>query len=80
MLNQSNVQVNVGRVGDGESDEPFLTSGQVAKRLGVTQRTISSWVAQGKLVPTWTTLGGRHRFRWSEVQQQVEDAQRRDDW
>jgi excisionase family DNA binding protein len=66
-------------VGDFESDEPLLSSGDVAKRLGVSRRTVSEWVRRGRLVPTWTTLGGRHRFRWSDVQVQIKAAEQRDD-
>lgn len=60
-----------------ERDDPLLTSGQVAKRLGVAVATISAWVRQGKLTPAVTTMGGRYRFRWSEVQAQLRAA--RDD-
>jgi excisionase family DNA binding protein len=68
------------QVGDPDSDEPLLSSGDVAKRLGVSRRTISEWVRRGRLAPTWTTLGGRHRFRWSEVEAQIKAAQESDDW
>jgi excisionase family DNA binding protein len=67
-------------VGDEEPDAPLLTSSDVAKRLGVTRRTVSHWVQVGKLIPTVTTLGGQYRFRWSDVQEQMRAAQDRDDW
>ncbi|MCO1657932.1 excisionase family DNA-binding protein [Pseudonocardia humida] len=54
--------------------------GEVAKRLGVTQRAVTKWVAQGKLVPAVITPGRRYRLRWSEVRQQLRDLQERDDW
>ena len=66
-------------MGDVEPSEPLLSSGDVAKRLGVSRRTVSEWVRIGRLAPTWTTLGGRHRFRWSDVQAQIEAAEQSDD-
>ena len=66
-------------VGDKAPEEPFLTSGEVAKRLGVTSRAVAKWVEQGKLVPAVITPGHRYRFRWSEVQQQLRALQQRDE-
>jgi excisionase family DNA binding protein len=61
-----------------ERDDPLLTSGDVAKRLGVAVATISAWVRQGRLTPAVTTMGGRYRFRWSEVQEQLRAAREPD--
>jgi excisionase family DNA binding protein len=52
-------------------DEPLITTGDVARRLGVTSRAVSRWVARGMLKPAVTTPGGRHRFLWSEVVEQL---------
>jgi excisionase family DNA binding protein len=67
-------------VGDGSSDEPLLTSAEVAKRLAVTPRAVTMWVQQGKLVPAIVTPGGRYRFRWAEVEAQLRAARESDDW
>jgi len=61
------------------SDEPLITSGDVAQRLGVTTRTIGRWVADGLITPAVTTPRGRYRFRWSEVQRELRKQRRRDD-
>jgi len=56
---------------DRDSDETLLTTGQVAKRLGVRPSTVSAWVRQGVLVPFFRSRGGRNRFRWPEVEAQL---------
>ncbi|MDQ4102551.1 MAG: MerR family DNA-binding transcriptional regulator [Actinomycetota bacterium] len=53
------------------ADEPLLSSGEVARRLGVTPRAVGRWVSRGLLTPAVTTPGGRHRFRWLEVMEQL---------
>ncbi|MHA6622862.1 MerR family DNA-binding transcriptional regulator [Pseudonocardia sp. DLS-67] len=61
-----------------ESDEELITSGEVARRLGVTTRAVGRWVARGLVTPAVTTPGGRYRFRWSEVSAQLKAQQARD--
>ncbi|WP_219416118.1 MerR family DNA-binding transcriptional regulator [Pseudonocardia nigra] len=55
--------------------EELITSGEVARRLGVTPRAVSRWVARGLIRPAVTTPGGRYRFRWSEVTAQLREQQ-----
>jgi predicted site-specific integrase-resolvase len=62
----------------GEQNEPLLSSGEVARRIGVAPATISAWVRQGRLVPTVTTMGGRYRWRWSDVERQMREQRRTD--
>ncbi|MBL8927075.1 MAG: helix-turn-helix domain-containing protein [Pseudonocardia sp.] len=59
--------------GDQQQPEPLITSGEVARRLGVTPGAIASWVRQGRLRPAVRTAGGRYRFRWSEVEAQLRE-------
>jgi excisionase family DNA binding protein len=59
-----------------DEDESLLTSGEVARRLGVTPRAVGRWVARGMLRPAVTTPGGRYRFRWSEVEQQLREQRK----
>jgi excisionase family DNA binding protein len=54
-------------------DEPLISSGDVARRLGVTTRTVSRWVREGVLTPAFTTPGNKFRFRWSEVVDQLRE-------
>lgn len=59
------------------TDEPLLASGEVARRCGVAVRTVTSWVNTGVLKPARTTAGGRYRFLWSEVEQQLAEWRER---
>lgn len=59
--------------------DPLLTSSQVAERFGVSRHTVSGWVRTGRLIPTITTLGGQARFRWSDVEKQMRQAEERDE-
>jgi excisionase family DNA binding protein len=61
-----------------DSDEELITSGEVARRLGVTPRAVGRWVARGLITPAVTTPGGRYRFRWSEVAAELRKQQARD--
>jgi hypothetical protein len=73
-----NAATSVNAMGDddqGARTEPLLSSGEIARRIGVAPATISAWVRQGRLVPTVTTMGGRYRWRWSDVQRQMREQQ-----
>jgi excisionase family DNA binding protein len=51
--------------------EELMTSSELAKRLGVSTRTVSRWVQQGRLEPTFTTPGGQFRYAWQDVRRQL---------
>lgn len=68
-----NSQSSVIRVTAPDRDEPLITSGEVARRLGVTTSTVSAWARQGLISPAVRTAGGRLRFRWSQVQAQLRE-------
>jgi excisionase family DNA binding protein len=39
-----------------------LSQAEVARRLGVTPRTLRSWIKSGRIVPWFTDDNGRHVF------------------
>lgn len=55
----------------------LVTTGQAAKELGVTRRSIVRWVRRGELEPDYVTPGGH--YRWdverlrAEVRQRLKD-------
>jgi DNA-binding transcriptional MerR regulator len=54
----------------------YLTSTQVAKRLGMSQRSVHRWAEAGLVLPAWLTPGGHARYYWPDVQEQVRKLQR----
>ena len=62
---------------DDEQGERLLTSSEVARRAGVSRRTVASWTKQGILTPDFVTAGGQGRFRWSSVEAQLREHRRR---
>jgi excisionase family DNA binding protein len=54
----------------------YLTSTQVAKRLGMSQRSVHRWAEAGLVLPAWRTPGGHARYYWPDVQEQVRNLQR----
>ena len=59
-----------------EEDE-LLTTGELAKKLGVSSGAILKWIARGLITPEWSTPGGHHRWRFDHVQQQLREARER---
>ena len=53
----------------------WYTTGDVAKLLGVTDRTVANWARSGVL-PHHLTPGGHRRFHKSDVDRFVADVRR----
>jgi excisionase family DNA binding protein len=54
----------------------LLTSGQLARALGVAPRTVARWAQDGWITPAQITAGGH--FRWKLEDVQAELAKRRE--
>ena len=50
-----------------EQSEPFLTTREAAKALGISLRTAQVWVENGQL-DAWKTEGGHRRISRNSVQ------------
>lgn len=67
------------------SDDPgdrLLTTGQLAKELGVSASAILKWSRADPplITPEWSTpVGGHHRWRLSAVREQLRNARKRDE-
>jgi predicted site-specific integrase-resolvase len=56
----------------------LLTSSEAAKVIGISARSLSRWVQDGKLVPTLTTPGGQARWDLDDLRGQLRDQRKRD--
>lgn len=55
----------------------YLTSGEVARRLGIAQVSVNRMVRSGLLRPTWRTPAGGHaRYLWEDVERQIDEIRR----
>jgi excisionase family DNA binding protein len=54
-----------------ESPPPYLTTGELAKRLGVARRTVQDWRQNGLITPAFVTAGGQARWIEADVREQV---------
>lgn len=57
----------------------LLTTGQIAKALGVSASTVLNWQRQGTIIPAFTTAGGHHRWIEDDVRAQIREARERDE-
>jgi excisionase family DNA binding protein len=57
----------------------LLSTGEVAKELGVSRASVLAWVRDGKITPTLTTPGGHHRFDLEDVRRQLRELRQRDE-
>jgi excisionase family DNA binding protein len=51
--------------------ERLLSTGEAAKALGLSRRTLSRWAADGRLTPAVVSPGARTRYWWD-----LEDTRR----
>jgi DNA-binding transcriptional MerR regulator len=56
----------------------LLSTGELARELGVARGTILVWVANEAITPEYTTPGGHHRWVLEDVRRQLREARERD--
>lgn len=59
------------------ADERLLTSGELAKALGISQRSIARYAQMGQLEPALVTPGGQYRWKLDEVREQLRQRRER---
>ncbi|MGH3587208.1 MAG: helix-turn-helix domain-containing protein [Pseudonocardia sp.] len=60
-------------------DRQVLSSGELAKLLGVSRRTITRWASDGMITPAVTLVGGQHRWDPDDVKRQLRELRQRDE-
>jgi excisionase family DNA binding protein len=57
----------------------LLTTGELARELGLSARSIARWAQEGKLQPTLVTPGGQYRWQTEDVREQLRQLRTRRD-
>lgn len=56
-----------------EDRSHLVSTTEAARQLGVAQSTLSRWVSQGLVRPTWRTPGGHMRWDVDDLEAQLEE-------
>lgn len=57
----------------------LLTSGELARELGLSLRTIQRYIADGSITPEFRTRGGHTRWDPEKVRQQLRELRKEQD-
>ena len=55
----------------------LLTTGEVARALGVTPATVARWARDGWITPATVTAGGHYRWDLEQVERELTGRQQR---
>lgn len=55
-----------------EDRSHLVSTTEAAKHLGIAQSTLSRWVSQGLVTPTWRTPGGHMRWDLDDLEAQLD--------
>ncbi len=55
----------------------LIGSGEAAKALGVSTRTLARWVQEERITPALITAGGHYRFDLDDLKSQLAELARR---
>jgi DNA-binding transcriptional MerR regulator len=56
----------------------LMTSGELAKELGISARTVARYAREGWITPAETTIGGHHRWVLDDVRTEIANLRERD--
>lgn len=61
-----------------DPDPPLLSTGETARRLGLSRTSLQRYVKAGQIEPDLVTPGGHYRFDPEHVREQLRALRRRD--
>lgn len=50
----------------------LLSTGEAARELGISSRSLARWAKEGAVTPAMTTPGGQYRFNLDELRAQIQ--------
>jgi excisionase family DNA binding protein len=60
-------------------DQRLLSTGEAARALGLSTRSLARWAQEGKVTPALVTPGGQYRFDLDDLRRQLRDQQKREE-
>ncbi len=54
----------------------LIPTGEAAKALGVSRKSLARWAQQGRVTPAWITPGGQYRWDLDDLKRQVRQMPR----
>jgi excisionase family DNA binding protein len=55
----------------------LMSTGEAARVLGISARTLAGWAQQGIVTPAFTTAGGHYRFDLDDLRRQIRELRER---
>jgi excisionase family DNA binding protein len=55
----------------------LVSTGEAARAIGVSARTLAGWAQQGVVTPALTTAGGHYRFNLDDLRRQLRELRQR---
>jgi DNA-binding transcriptional MerR regulator len=65
--------------GPAVTADRLLTTGELARELGLSARSVAWWAQEGQLKPTLVTPGGQYRWQLEDVREQLRALRKRPD-
>jgi len=59
-------------------EDRLLSTGEAARALGLSSRSLARWAREGKVTPALTTPGGQYRFRLDDLRRELVKGPRGD--
>ncbi|HEX2297205.1 MAG TPA: helix-turn-helix domain-containing protein [Pseudonocardiaceae bacterium] len=60
-------------------DPEYVSTGEAARRLGVSHRSLLHWLERGEIEPDFVTPGGHYRWDVDRLREHLRSRRRRDE-
>lgn len=61
------------------ADDRLLSTGEAARALGLSSRSLARWAKEGQVTPALTTPGGQYRFNLDDLRAEIRAMPKRDE-
>jgi excisionase family DNA binding protein len=53
------------------AEDRLLSTGEAARALGLSSRSLARWAREGRITPALVTPGGQYRFRLEDLRREL---------